>query len=72
MSINDFKYAKKNFVSSQLFALKIYAKIRIRGFTKAFKNLAKSHYWFIFAKFKYFAKQIVYLESPDYPFENDI
>ena len=27
---------------------------------------------FIFAKFIYFAKQIMYLESPDHPLQNDI
>ena len=42
------------------------------GFTKAFKNFAKYIIAFIFAKFKYFAKQIIYLESPDHPLQNDI
>ena len=39
---------------------------------KAFKNFAKYIIAFIFAKFKYFAKQIIYLESPDRPLQNDI
>ena len=43
-----------------------------RGFTKAFKNFAKYIIAFIFAKFKYFAKQIIYLESPDHPLQNGI
>ena len=41
-------------------------------FTKAFKNFAKYIIAFILAKFKYFAKQIIYLESPDHPLQNDI
>ena len=40
-------------------------KFKFRGFTKAFKNFAKYIIAFISAKFKYFAKQIIYLESPD-------
>ena len=47
-------------------------KFKFRGFTKAFKNFAKYIIAFIFAKFKYFAKQIIYLESPDHPLQNDI
>ena len=47
-------------------------RMRRCGFTKAFKNFAKYIIAFIFAKFKYFAKQIIYLESPDHPFQNDI
>ena len=47
-------------------------KFKFRGFTKAFKNFAKYIIGFIFAKFKYFAKQIIYLESPDHPLQNDI
>ena len=47
-------------------------KFKFRGFTKAFKNFAKYIISFIFAKFKYFAKQIIYLESPDHPLQNDI
>ena len=38
-----------------------------RGFTKAFKNFAKYIIAFIVAKFKYFAKQIIYLKSRDHP-----
>ena len=34
---------------------------------KAFKNFAKYIIKFIFAKFKYFEKQILYLESADHP-----
>ena len=40
-------------------------KFKFRGFMKAFKNFAEYIIAFIFAKFKYFAKQIIYLESPD-------
>ena len=40
--------------------------------TKAFTNFAKYIIAFIFAKFKYFAKQIIYLESPDHVLQNDI
>ena len=47
-------------------------KFKFRGFTKAFKNFAKYIIAFIFAKFKYFAKQIMYLESPDHLLQNDI
>ena len=47
-------------------------KFKFRGFTKASKNFAKYIIAFIFAKFKYFAKQIIYLESPDHPLQNDI
>ena len=43
-----------------------------RGFTKSFKDFAKYIIAFIFAKIKYFAKQIIYLESPDHPLQNDI
>ena len=43
-----------------------------RGFTKAFTNFAKYVIAFIFAKFKYFAKQIIYLESPDHVLQNDV
>ena len=39
---------------------------RFRGFTKAFKNFAKYITAFIFAK------QIIYLQSPDHPVQNDI
>ena len=47
-------------------------KFKFCGFTKAFKNFAKYIIAFIFSKFKYFAKQIIYLESPDQPLQNDI
>ena len=47
-------------------------KFKFRGFTKAFWNFAKYIIAFIFAKFKYFAKQIIYLESPDHVLQNDI
>ena len=47
-------------------------KVKFRGFTKAFTNFAKYIIAFIFAKFKYFAKQIIYLESPDHLLQNDI
>ena len=47
-------------------------KIKFRGFTKAFTNFAEYIIAFIFAKFKYFAKQIIYLESPDHLLQNDI
>ena len=46
-------------------------KFKFRGFTKAFKNFAK-YIAFIFSKFKYFAKQIIYLEFADHPLPNDI
>ena len=47
-------------------------KFKFRGFTKAFTNFAKYIIAFIFAKFKYFAKQIIYLESPDHVLQNDV
>ena len=47
-------------------------KFKFRGFRKAFKNFAKYIIAFIFAKFRFFAKQITYLESPDHPLQNDI
>ena len=47
-------------------------KFKFRGFTKAFKNFAKYIITFIFAKFKYFAKQIIYLKSTDHQLQNDI
>ena len=47
-------------------------KFKFRGFTKAFTNFAKYIIAFIFAKFIYFAKQIIYLESPDHVLQNDI
>ena len=47
-------------------------KFKFRVVTKAFKNFAKYITAFIFAKFKYFAKKITYLESPDHPLQNDI
>ena len=47
-------------------------KFKFRGFTKAFTNFAKYIIAFIFAKFKYFAKQIIYLESPGHVLQNDI
>ena len=47
-------------------------KFRFLSFMKAFKNFAKYIIAFIFTKFKYFAKQIIYLESPDHPLQNDI
>ena len=47
-------------------------KFKFRGFTKAFKNFAKYIIAFIFTKFKYFAKKITYLESPDHVLQNDI
>ena len=47
-------------------------KFKFRGFTKVFKPVCEMHYCFIFAKFKYFATQIIYLESPDHPLQNDI
>ena len=47
-------------------------KFKFRSFTKAFKNFVKYIIAFIFAKFKYFAKQVIYLESPDHPLQNDI
>ena len=46
--------------------------INFLGVTKAFWNFAKYIITFIFAKFKYFAKQIIYLESPDHVLQNDI
>ena len=42
------------------------SKFKFRGFKKAFKNFAKYIIAFIFAK------QIIYLESPDHPLQNDI
>ena len=47
-------------------------KFKFRGFTKAFTNFAKYVIAFIFAKFKYFEKQIIYLESPDHVLQNDV
>ena len=47
-------------------------KFKFRGFTKAFTNFPKYIIAFIFAKFKYFAKQIIYLEFPDHVLQNDI
>ena len=47
-------------------------KFKFRGFTKAFTNFAKHVIAFIFAKFKYFAKQIIYLESPDHVLQNEV
>ena len=47
-------------------------KFKFRGFTKAFTDFAKYVIAFIFAKFKYFAKQIIYLESPDHVLQNDV
>ena len=47
-------------------------KFKFRVFTKAFKNFAKYIITFIFAKFKYFEKKNIYLESPDHPLQNDI
>ena len=44
---------------------------KFRGFTKAFSNFAKLIIACIFAQFKYFAKQIIYLQSPDHAFQND-
>ena len=48
-------------------------KFKFRGFTKAFNNFAKYIIAFIFAKFKYFTKQIicVYLGSPNHPLQSD-
>ena len=42
----------------------LYCDLRVE-LTKAFKNFAKYIIAFIFAKFEHFAKQIIYLESPD-------
>ena len=47
-------------------------KFKFRGFTKAFTNFTKYIIAFIFAKFKHFAKQIIYLESLDHVLQNDI
>ena len=47
-------------------------KFKFRGFTKAFTNFAKYIIAFIFAKFKYLAKQIIYLESPGHVLQNDM
>ena len=47
-------------------------KLKFCGFTKAFKNFEKYIIAFIFAKFKYFATQIIYLESADHLLQNDI
>ena len=47
-------------------------KSKFRGLTKEFKNFAKYIIAFIFAKFNYFAKQIIYLGSLDHPLQNDI
>ena len=46
--------------------------VQISGFTKAFENFAKFFIAFIFAKFKYLAKQIIYLESPYHALQNGI
>ena len=56
----------------QYYAILQNKRMRRCGFTKAFKNFAKYIIAFIFAKFKYFAKQVMYLESPDHPLQNDI
>ena len=45
---------------------------KFRGFTKAFLNFTKFIIVYIFAKFKYFSKQIIYLDSPDHALQNDI
>ena len=47
-------------------------KFKFRGFTKTFTNFAKYIIAFILAKSKYFAKQIIYLESPDHVLQSDI
>ena len=47
-------------------------KFKFRGFTKTFQNFAKCIIAFLFTKFKYFAKQIIYLESPDHALQNDV
>ena len=46
-------------------------KFKFCSVTKAFNNFAKYIIAFIFAKFKYFAKQIIYLVSPDHVLQND-
>ena len=45
---------------------------KFRGFTQAFLNFTKFIIAYIFEKFKYFAKQIIYLESPDRVLQNDM
>ena len=46
-------------------------KIQISRFYESIYEFREIHYCFIFAKFKYFAKQIIYLESPDHVLQND-
>ena len=46
-------------------------KFKFRSFTQAFKNFAKYIIAYIFRKFKYFEKQIIYLEPPDHGLQND-
>ena len=81
-SPNHFKY-RENILISRFYAQVSrssrilgnfwkFVKFKFRGFTKAFKNFPKYIIAFIFAKFKYFAKQIIYLESPDHPLQNDV
>ena len=71
-NLNNFKYRKNILISRfQIYNL-FREKFKFRGFTKAFKNFAKYVIAFIFAKFKYFAKQIIYLESPGHQLQNDI
>ena len=54
------------------FKIQFNEKFKFRGFTKAFKNFAKYIIAFIFAKFNYFAKQIIYLGSLNHPLQNDV
>ena len=56
-SPNHFKY-RKNILISQ--------------FYKSILEFAKFIISFIFAKFKYFVKQIIYFESLDHKLKNDI
>ena len=39
---------------------------KFRNFTNTLRNFAKSVFANIFAKFKYFAKQFILMESPDH------
>ena len=44
----------------------------ISRFYESILEFREIRYRFIFVKFKYFAEQIIYVESPDYALQNDI
>ena len=43
-----------------------------RKFYESILEFREIRYCFVSAKFKYFAKQIIYLEFPDHPLQNDV